>query len=358
MASQATFEIENDIVNIDNAPQLGYDRDSIYQYDDNEQKELLKARPWKQDPNYFRNVLVSSIALVKMAMHARSGGAIEVMGMMTGKILPNTFVVMDCYPLPVEGTETRVNAQQEGIEFMVEYLQGLKDVGRKENIVGWYHSHPGYGCWLSGIDVDTQFQNQQFQEPFLAVVVDPNRTISAGKVEIGAFRTYPEGFKPPKTQKQDQSVPLSKAKDYGAHSERYYELDVSFFKSSLDENLLQLLWNKNWASTLSQSTLKLNHDYASKLMLDLSEKNAQLATSLSEKTQTAQGRGFREALSKSAPTNDSKKGEPHTNLLNYTAGGQWEALGRTVQDGAQIGSDELQGLMSLQIQERLFSKEK
>jgi hypothetical protein len=22
--------------------------------------------------------------------------------------------------------------------------------------VGWYHSHPGYGCWLSGIDVGTQ----------------------------------------------------------------------------------------------------------------------------------------------------------------------------------------------------------
>jgi COP9 signalosome complex subunit 5 len=33
--------------------------------------------------------------------------------------------------------------------------------------------------------------NQQYQEPFVAVVIDPNRTMSAGKVEIGAFRTYP-----------------------------------------------------------------------------------------------------------------------------------------------------------------------
>ena len=23
-------------------------------------------------------------------------------------------------------------------------------------VVGWYHSHPGYGCWLSGVDVNTQ----------------------------------------------------------------------------------------------------------------------------------------------------------------------------------------------------------
>jgi len=44
-------------------------------------------------------------------------------------------------------------------------------VGRLENAIGWYHSHPGYGCWLSGIDVGTQMVNQQFQEPFVAIVV-------------------------------------------------------------------------------------------------------------------------------------------------------------------------------------------
>ena len=64
--------------------------------------------------------------------------------------------------------------------------------GRLENMVGWYHSHPGYGCWLSGIDCQTQMTQQMFQEPFLAIVIDPHRTIAAGKVELGAFRTYPE----------------------------------------------------------------------------------------------------------------------------------------------------------------------
>lgn len=47
----------------------------------------------------------------------------------------------------------------------------IPQVGRLENAIGWYHSHPGYGCWLSGIDVSTQMLNQQFQEPFVAVVV-------------------------------------------------------------------------------------------------------------------------------------------------------------------------------------------
>ena len=37
---------------------------------------------------------------------------------------------------------------------------------------------------------------QQHQEPFLAVVVDPVRTCASGKVDIGAFRTYPAGHTP------------------------------------------------------------------------------------------------------------------------------------------------------------------
>jgi len=45
---------------------------------------------------------------------------------------------------------------------------------------------------LSGIDVSTQMLNQNFQEPFVAIVIDPVRTISAGKVCLGAFRTYPK----------------------------------------------------------------------------------------------------------------------------------------------------------------------
>lgn len=66
-------------------------------------------------------------------------------------------------------------------------------VNKRENIVGWYHSHPGYRPWLSGIDVSTQRLYQQHQEPFLAVVIDPIRTSVSGKVDIGAFRTLPEG---------------------------------------------------------------------------------------------------------------------------------------------------------------------
>jgi len=112
-------------------------------------------------------------------------------------------------------------------------------------------------------------------DPFVAVVVsctprvsslykkltvlqiDPNRTISAGKVDIGAFRTYPEDYKPPSSAggSEYQSIPLSKIEDFGVHANSYYQLEVSIFKSSLDDKLLGLLWNKYWVNTLSQSPL-------------------------------------------------------------------------------------------------------
>lgn len=86
--------------------------------------------------------------------------------------------------------------------------------------------------------------------------IDPNRTISAGKVDIGAFRTYPKDYTPPTSSASEyQSIPLAKIEDFGAHANQYYQLEVEIFKSSLDEELLGLLWNKYWVNTLSGSNL-------------------------------------------------------------------------------------------------------
>lgn len=61
-------------------------------------------------------------------MHARSGGTLEVMGLMLGKVDGNTMIVMDAFALPVEGTETRVNAQAAAYEYMAAYIESAKSV--------------------------------------------------------------------------------------------------------------------------------------------------------------------------------------------------------------------------------------
>lgn len=80
-------------------------------------------------PHYFKDVKISSLALLKMVMHARSGGKLEVMGLMLGKTDGPSMVVMDTFALPVEGTETRVNAQAAAYEYMSTYIETAKKVG-------------------------------------------------------------------------------------------------------------------------------------------------------------------------------------------------------------------------------------
>lgn len=50
------------------------------------------------------------------------------MGLLLGKVDANTMIVMDSFALPVEGTETRVNAQAQAYEYMTAYIEAAKQV--------------------------------------------------------------------------------------------------------------------------------------------------------------------------------------------------------------------------------------
>jgi len=320
MAQNKSSEAESAAKLIDPA------RDALYNYDVAGQKAIDEAKPWKSDPHHFKYVRISAVALVKMVMHARSGGDIEVMGLMLGYVEHETFIVTDAVRLPVEGTETRVNAQDEANEYIVTFLTQSREAGQLENAVGWYHSHPGYGCWLSGIDVATQHTQQMYQDPFLAVVIDPHRTISAAKVEIGAFRTYPEGYKPDSQESsmEGMAVPTAKAQDFGAHANRYYELEVSHFKSSLDSKLLESLWNKYWVQTLSSTPLSTNNDYVTKQIEDLAAKTRLVQETTKQRgsigpmSAQRKNRGMDEPMAKLVKAADKIAGEEQVGLLAAT----------------------------------------
>lgn len=341
--AQQTFEIENHVDTLSND-------DGIFEYNAEEQKSLQNSAPWRQDPHFFKRTRISAIALIKMVTHARSGGAIEVMGLMQGKVTADgEIIVLDSFALPVEGTETRVNAGAEAYEYMIQYGESAKQVSRPENVVGWYHSHPGYGCWLSGIDVGTQMENQKYQDPFLAVVIDPNRTISAGAVEIGAFRTFPADYKPAEAATSEyQNIPLGKIEDFGVHANSYYPLEVSHFKSSTDTKLLEALWNKYWVATLSQSPLVTNRAYTTERMHDLTQKIAKY------NKETIKQRGFGNtnigsynmtmSPSRSRGGDGTDKGKKKVTEID-----------RLCRDMSQIQSEEQHGLITHSLKEKLFN---
>jgi len=66
--------------------------DDIFRYDASKQQQMLAARPWEKDAHFFKNIKISALALLKMVMHARSGGIMEVMGLLLGKVEDNTMV--------------------------------------------------------------------------------------------------------------------------------------------------------------------------------------------------------------------------------------------------------------------------
>lgn len=267
-----------------------------------------------------------------MIMHARSGGNLEVMGMLQGKVVGTSFVVLDTFALPVEGTETRVNAGNQAIEYTGRYVDMAQEVGRLENLCGWYHSHPGYLCWLSGIDLNTQQLNQSYQDPWVAIVVDPIHTISSGKVTIGAFRSFPEGYTEDVQSSNYKSIPKEKIQDFGFHWKYYYELNIEIFKSSTDAKLLSLVWNKYWIKTLSSTPLIVNKNYLTQQVNDLASKISEAELNLSRSGKF----GFHHV--------ENGKEDPNENSL--------ENINR---DTCKLACEALRGLITFQVKNNLFN---
>merc|ERR1712036_129397 len=131
-------------------------------------------------------VYISSLALLKMLKHGRAGVPMEVMGLMLGEFVDDyTVRVIDVFAMPQSGTGVSVEAVDP--VFQAKMLDMLKQTGRPVMVVGWYHSHPGFGCWFSGTDINTQQSFEQLNSRAVGVVVDPIPSVK-GKVVIDCFR--------------------------------------------------------------------------------------------------------------------------------------------------------------------------
>lgn len=247
---------------------------------------------FKNNPKHYVGVKISILAVLKALRHAISGGNIEIMGLLTGKIKGNWFYVSDSFALPVEGTETRVSAGNQANEFMINYSTLSEDGfinNGNNNVVGWYHSHPGYSCWLSGIDVETQQMYQSIQDPMIAIVIDPHKSITTGKIDIGAFRTYPDGYID-QGDEMAANVPLSKVEDFGLHWRKYYPLKVEIYKTEQDEHLIHLLKQQLWNQALSINLPLTCRTHINSTLQDTSTRlfnqcNADMCTSHKNKVQ-------------------------------------------------------------------------
>jgi 26S proteasome regulatory subunit N11 len=119
--------------------------------------------------------------------------------------------VIDVFAMPQSGTGVSVEAVDP--VFQTKMLDMLKQTGRPEMgiycsspsacapspqltvsaVVGWYHSHPGFGCWLSGVDINTQQSFEQLNPRAVAVVVDPIQSVKGMKLRQPIFAFLTDG---------------------------------------------------------------------------------------------------------------------------------------------------------------------
>lgn len=123
-------------------------------------------------------------------------------------------------------------------------------------VVGWYHSHPGFGCWLSSIDVSTQQSFEKVGARSVAIVVDPIQSVK-GKVVIDAFRTInPQTLMMGQEARQTTSnighlnKPSIQGLIHGVNR-HYYSLAIGWRKTELEQTMLANLRKPTWTSGLS-----------------------------------------------------------------------------------------------------------
>jgi len=221
-------------------------------------------------------VYISSLALLKMLKHGRAGVPMEVMGLMLGEFVDDyTVRVVDVFAMPQSGTGVSVEAVDP--VFQTKMLDMLKQTGRPEIVVGWYHSHPGFGCWLSGVDINTQQSFEALNQRAVAVVVDPIQSVK-GKVVIDAFRTInPQllmlGQEPRQTTSNlgHMNKPSIQALIHGLNR-HYYSIAINYRKNELEQKMLLNLHKKKWTEGLLLENYEQHEKQNEKLineMLDL-----------------------------------------------------------------------------------------
>ncbi|KAA8911863.1 maintenance of mitochondrial structure and function-domain-containing protein [Sphaerosporella brunnea] len=174
-------------------------------------------------------VYISSLALLKMLRHGRVS------------------VPMEVFAIPQSGTGVSVEAVDP--VFQTKMMDMLKQTGRPVTVVGWYYSHPGFGCWLNPRAV--------------AVVVDPIQSVK-GKVVIDAFRLInPQAYVLGQEARQITSnlghlnKPSIQALIHSLNR-HYYSIAINYRKTHLEENMLMNLHKTVWTDSLTMKDFKMS----------------------------------------------------------------------------------------------------
>jgi proteasome lid subunit RPN8/RPN11 len=137
---------------------------------------------------------ISKLAEEKIRNHAlmHMNERKEVMGLLLGGRYryngAEYALVRDVATTDLDATDVSVRFDPRAFEKL---FASLEEIGFRYVIVGWYHSHPSYHCFMSSTDVQTQ-QSMFSLRGQSAIVIDPvSKEIEAFYLDEGRVRSRP-----------------------------------------------------------------------------------------------------------------------------------------------------------------------
>jgi len=118
------------------------------------------------------NVTIEERVLDEIFSQAKKNTGEEVIGLLLGSLDEDEMIITDYLTGPTESSRIHASLSR---EFLAKITQKKIDGKLKAHILGWYHSHPDYGCFMSDRDAATQENIQNLYEDAVALVVDPVR---------------------------------------------------------------------------------------------------------------------------------------------------------------------------------------
>lgn len=118
---------------------------------------------------------------------------VEVMGWVSGYMKTNRgdqlLIIDDSWPI-THGDAISVSIGDYG-NVLTSILAEIEKIKGDHSILGWYHSHPGYGLFMSQVDYETQQSYQKLFDKAIALVLDQT-LVSSIHTGIEVYRLLPD----------------------------------------------------------------------------------------------------------------------------------------------------------------------
>lgn len=159
-----------------------------------EKKEEIKDFNLSSIPQ-VKSVTILGNLLDKMTKYSKEAIPREAIGLLGGKELRANELMVSKILFVTEGNEVSVSFSDDDFNAFEEILE--KDC----YCLGWWHSHPGYGLFLSQTDINTHIFSFQLHNALsVALVVEPTKINMNGRASFQFYQVVREMGKDPRYQ--------------------------------------------------------------------------------------------------------------------------------------------------------------